>query len=421
MSLYDKATLVQIPSGYKASSAKLYSVIPSSGDGDFTISSDTDATRVNAEGLIEDTAANQARLNYDFDNPQDPHLLLEPTRRNLFLNSEDFTNASWNKTRTTITGNQATAPDGSNNADLLTGDGTGTSYVFDGVFLYTATYYISIFVKNINGNDFTIQNFTQAGTAVFDLTDGTVTSTSGTMSDAKIEQYPNDWFRVSAKITSTLGGANANLGFGVKNYNGDQFYIWGAQVEDNASGGSVSYISSYIPTTSASVTRTADSCEIASGLENTIGQTEGTLFIDFEYLFETTTDSSTDANRDYFVMGTSADLSEGVSFDNYRSQFRVFIYQSSGNIFIGNSSAGASQPNTRYKLAVKYKTGDCKAYLNGSLLGSSTGTVSFATDLDGIFFSYNSGSRPFKNQKKVYQLMVFNEALTDAELITLTS
>jgi hypothetical protein len=88
---------------------------------------------------------------------------------------------------------------------------------------------------------------------------------------------------------------------------------------------------------------------------------------------------------------------------------------------IGNNTTGASQPNTRYKLAVKYKTGDCKAYLNGSLLGSSTGTVSFATDLDGIFFSYNDSSRLFKNQKKVYQLMIFNEALSDAELITLTS
>jgi hypothetical protein len=88
---------------------------------------------------------------------------------------------------------------------------------------------------------------------------------------------------------------------------------------------------------------------------------------------------------------------------------------------IGDNTIGTAQPNTRYKLVVKYKTGDCKAYLNGSLLGSGTGTVSFAADLDGIFFSYNDSSRLFKNQKKVYQLMVFNEALSDIELETLTS
>lgn len=121
-------------------------------------------------------------------------------------------------------------------------------------------------------------------------------------------------------------------------------------------------------------------------------------------------------------MGTASDISEGISIDNYRSQFRVFV-QGSGMTTqsLGSSSTGSSQPNTRYKLAVKYKTGDCKAYLNGSLLGSSTGTVNFVTDLNGIFFSYNSSSRPFKNQKRVYDLQYFNTALTDAELQTLTT
>ena len=51
MSLLDKASLVQIPSGYKAT--KLYSVVPDSGAGDFDFSRSSSATRVNAEGLIE--------------------------------------------------------------------------------------------------------------------------------------------------------------------------------------------------------------------------------------------------------------------------------------------------------------------------------------------------------------------------------
>ena len=54
-------------------------------------------------------------------------------------------------------------------------------------------------------------------------------------------------------------------------------------------------------------------------------------------------------------------------------------------------------------------------------MGSSTGTVNFASVLNGIFFSYNSGSRPYKNQKKVYGLMMFKEALSDSELETITS
>jgi hypothetical protein len=51
MSLLDKASLIQIPSGYKED--KLYSVVPDSGAGDFDFSRSSSATRVNSEGLIE--------------------------------------------------------------------------------------------------------------------------------------------------------------------------------------------------------------------------------------------------------------------------------------------------------------------------------------------------------------------------------
>ena len=50
MSLLNKASLIQIPSGYK--DGTLYSAKPINGDGDFTFSrgSNLAATRVNSEG-----------------------------------------------------------------------------------------------------------------------------------------------------------------------------------------------------------------------------------------------------------------------------------------------------------------------------------------------------------------------------------
>jgi len=63
MSLLDKASLVQIPSGYKED--KLYSVVPDSGAGDFTFSRSSTGTRVNADGYIEDAPWNL--LNYSED------------------------------------------------------------------------------------------------------------------------------------------------------------------------------------------------------------------------------------------------------------------------------------------------------------------------------------------------------------------
>lgn len=368
----------------------------------FDVDRDSTSTRVNKSGLIENVEANRPRV--EFDN-NDGYLLLEPTRTNNLLRSEEFDNTAWTKfsagtgSNPVVTANYATSPDGSNNADRVVFDkGSGTtssdlsqmrqvvSDVGQGVS--------SVYIKS-NTSD----SYTMGIDPVGNVTTITVTPEWQRFT---YSESTNDRLALSLRGSQTSDYADIS--------------VWGAQMEAGT------YASSYIPTTSAAVTRTADTCEIASGLENTIGQTEGTLFIDFEYLYETTTDISTDAFRDIFTLGTASDISEGVSFDNYRSQFRVFV-QGSGmtQIFLGNSNAGQSQPNTRYKLAIKYKTGDCKAYLNGSLLGSSTGTVSFATDLDGIFFSYNSGSRPYKNQKKVYQLQVFNTALSDAELMELTS
>ena len=129
MSLYKKAGLVQIPSGYKAD--KLYSVVPNNGDGDFDFTRASTATRVNKDGLIETVAINQARLDYpllDGVVQDNPVLLLEPSRQNLFPDSEDFSASSWQGvTGGALTANDTTSPDGTSDATKLEGDGTSTS------------------------------------------------------------------------------------------------------------------------------------------------------------------------------------------------------------------------------------------------------------------------------------------------------
>ena len=83
MSLLTQASLVLTPNAVKAS--KLYSIIPSNGNGDMTVVRATTATRVNSSGLIESVAANVARLNYD---GSCPSILVEPQRTNRLLNSD---------------------------------------------------------------------------------------------------------------------------------------------------------------------------------------------------------------------------------------------------------------------------------------------------------------------------------------------
>ena len=67
MSILDKASLIQIPSGYK--STKLYSLRPINGDGDFTFARSSSGTRVNSEGLIETASVLGSELvtNGDFE------------------------------------------------------------------------------------------------------------------------------------------------------------------------------------------------------------------------------------------------------------------------------------------------------------------------------------------------------------------
>src|SRR5210317_2249993 len=93
MSLLNKASLIQIPSGYK--DGTLYSAKPTNGDGDFTFSrgSNLAATRVNSEGLIE------------------------KGRENLLTYSNDFSNSSWIKYLLNVTSGQ-TGYDGSSDAWL---------------------------------------------------------------------------------------------------------------------------------------------------------------------------------------------------------------------------------------------------------------------------------------------------------------
>ena len=141
--IHKKAKLVLIPSGAKAT--KLYSVLPSNGDGDFTTTSDTDATRVNKDGLIQDIAVNVPRLDYDPSNPQNPHLLLEPESTNLFDYSEDF--SQWVNIRTTDALSSISSPLGSANVYKIIPTTDNNTHRIDKVITLTDsnTYSLSFF------------------------------------------------------------------------------------------------------------------------------------------------------------------------------------------------------------------------------------------------------------------------------------
>lgn len=170
---YDKASLVMIPSGYKDD--KLYSVKPTDGSGDFTFSRDgagaSPATRVNASGLIE------------------------KGRENLLLQSNTFSNASWESINITETSGQS-GYDGTSDAWLISKSASNT-FVRSFVSV-SGVYTFSVYAKAGSLN--WIRLFMAggvSGTSYFDLQNGVVGTTSGSPIDAKIESIGSGWYRCS--------------------------------------------------------------------------------------------------------------------------------------------------------------------------------------------------------------------------------
>ena len=422
MAIEDNASIALIPSGYKSN--KVYSVIPDDGDGDFTFSrSNTTATRVAASGLIENVSSNVPRLNYPLIDgvvQSCPALLLEPQRTNELQRTEQFDNSYWSKSQASITANDTISPNGSQTADKLVEDSsTNFHRVFVSPTTAAATYTFSVFAKADEREFLVLRNNLSGGNinACFNLTSGSI-SYNGFSGDAEIENYGNGWFRCSITETDPSGGAttfsillsnSAVTNNAIPSYTGDGssgLHIWGAQLEQG------SYKTSYIPWDgSGTTTRSADVCN-KSGVETLLGQTEGTLYLEFVPL-------DTSALQILFQIKTTGFTNVGQVDIRFQSgQIRTFGSDNSGATQF-SIAGGSITAGTTYKAAIRYKTNDAKFYINGSSVGSDTSCSFTSSTKQQISFAESLTT--FLPSIKVKQALVFKEALSDSELETLTS
>jgi hypothetical protein len=378
---------------------------------DFTRASS--ATRVNKQGLIETVASGVPRIDYTDANGA---LKLEPQRTNLVTYSNDFSNAYWTKTRCTINQNSIISPSGLLNASLLTATDTSENYIQSNVSTAVSgtKQVISCFVKK-GTSDFThlLLWDTSANGARqwFDLENGIIgTSTSFgsgiSVDSASIEEYVNGWYRCivvfNNSITPVRFRISASNGDGDFNSSiGKTIYIWGYQLEQG------SYATSYIPTQGSAVTVVKDVCS-GAGNDQVFNSEEGVLYFEGSALV-----NDSDTKRICISDGSSSNRVV-LTFANNTITYAYISGGISANI-IYNSDTTINK-----KYACTWKLNEFKFWANGVQVGIDTsGGVMPLNTLDKFDLTDATGYSPFYGNVK--DIQVFTTALTDAELIALTT
>jgi hypothetical protein len=350
----------------------------------------------------KDYQKTETRLNIprlDYSNGTCPSLLVEPQRTNLLTYSSSFDNAAWNKeTGNSITSNTTISPSGIQDADTLTatnGNGMNCYQVTPSVLTGTHTY--SAYVKSNGTNliDFYVfavgVGFGSRGQINFSAETFTVTLGTGT-----IENAGNGWYRIT--LTNTYA-AILSCGFLTDSTTGTRsVFVWGAQLEAG------NYSTSYIPTTSASVTRNADVIS-KTGISSLIGQTEGTLFVD---TYIDNIEAKT-LNVLSYLKGTSVDKYIGISNTGGVS------YVDYPAITISSPSFGLT--NGRHKFAIAYKTNDFAFYIDGVQVGTASSGVPSACSEFGYHY-YASG---YDLPLGVNSTALWKTRLTNTQLAQLTT
>ena len=416
-------SLLIVPARFK--SGKLYSQIPTSGAGDFTVTRATTATRVNASGLIESVASGIPRLDYFASGGTVgcPALLVEPAATNLVPNGVGF-NAATGVQTSGVTDSPAVAISGT----LATkNEASGTIRYANQTFSATAlasgtTYSVSRFFK-YNGVAFTTSlqrnDALQWGSVgwqqdiVLSAASG-VTLGASTLCTGSIENFGNGWYRVNVRVTTgaTIGGSATVQALSLLPAalsTGQGFLIACPQLET----GSVA--TSYIPTTTAAVTRNDDVVSVSGAVSGSIGQTEGSIYaeVNIQKLLGTTQRAIIDIGQS----GNRLFLGYGNGITN---QIR-FLLQTSGGGLVDFQSAATTTGIIR--IAVGYKNNDSAMYVNGVSVspisnGSFTATLTSLTQLS-IGSSFNVGETHFLNDK-IVEISLFNTRLSNTALQNMT-
>lgn len=323
------------------------------------------ATRVNSSGLIAGVNANLPRFDYDPVTLAPKGLLIEETRTNQLLYSQDFSNAAWLTGTSVIkTANAATGLDGTMSAgrySKVLGQTTSSSlYNYPSGTLSAGAYTFSIYLK-ADGYDYVSigagSSYSPTGETRFNISNGTVVTGTGQITNAG-----NGWFRcvIFATYSSTVDNA---IYIGARNQDGtlpvgngvSGFYVWGGQFEAGA------FATSYIPTTTTSLTRNADVVSMTgTNFSDWYNASEGSFLVVADSFANVTTAV---AFRPFSVTsGSNGTLIGAYLYNGSWGASSLISFATQFDL----SRAGLYTANTPVGIAIAYKLNDSAAAIAGT-------------------------------------------------------
>jgi len=341
-----------------------------------------------------------------------PTLLLEPQRTNLVTYSEDF--SQWTKSaNNTLVSSQA-SPSNINTATAFQHNGTTAEYhIYRAVTLPSANITVSAYLKKGTKN-WVIFRVGNICLQYFDIEDEVLgNNVFGAPISYNFVDAGNDWVRLDMTVLGNgssnniqIYSAESGTSSQVTGTSGELLlYVWGAQLEAG------SYPTSYIPSTSGmSVTRVADVCEDA-GDATIFNDSEGVIFAEIASL------------SNVGVVNRGISISDGSNTNQIVLRFAVTAnqitsYIADGGVITAQLTHTLTNALSYNKLALKYKVNDVALWVNGTEVATDT-NATMPSGFDELKFSRGDGINDFYGKCK--QLIVFNEALSDSELTTLTT
>ena len=393
-------------------------------------------TFVGSNGLIQSAAINAARFDHDPVTLACKGLLIEESRANLVNHSEDFSNLYWNSFATASAAqiSQTTPSGGSTSSRLTAIAGTSTTRqrivvqaISSGSTITTFSCFIKAGTSNFGLVSLAFNKVGVGGIRNCDahivFSTGVITKTGVSNADFTVSStpYPNGWYRISISATSNASTAIEDQVVGSQgiSFNGaggsgsfagtETVFAWGAQREAG------SFPTSYIPTTTASVIRSADVCSITgSAFTGFWNQTSGTLVEAFE--------ASPNTNTTYVSASNGNIVQNSVHLDNDTGLMRAVYY--SGSSLVATLDLGSvGTVGTVNTIATAYSVNDFSASRNGGTVVTDTsGAVPASLSQMNIGADERSQTpTSFYSNRCIKSLRYYKKRLGNAKLQTLST